>query len=432
MRTRCAWCAITAAWLASALPALAQAQEDLVDGGPVLRMTGSLEAWAYANRYGLTGDSVLNPGNQLAMLPRNQAQLDVRLNLRAERGPLEAILSQRWLEQDSTVVQAGSAPSGQTIGSGQLEQGLLRYKTGPDALTVGRELFTWGPANFRSPSNPFYFDAGRTNPLAATPGVDLVRYTMGLGDWRATGAYVASTSQITPAEDLGRSLLLKIDHQGQEHLASLVWSQQQGQSAPFVGGFAQWTPDDAWLVYGEFGSSHLAQALHPLPVGSGSLYSLQQPAPRSLDVLLGASYTLESGQVLTAETLHNDNGYGRAEEAAYFGQAVQAAMLAQQGAPALGFGALGQALGQAPRLLGRNYLWLGWQSNPQDSKLYWRTEWVGNLTDGSSQAMVYAERSFWPRLSGFAMLARQVGGAQTEYGALWRNTLILGLKFFVF
>ncbi|WP_198970895.1 hypothetical protein [Xylophilus sp. ASV27] len=416
-------------WAVAAACCGAQAGE-LGAEDPGWRVTRSFESWFYAARTEVRGDAVLNPGNAVARLSGAQGLFDGRFNLRAEQGPWQFVANPRLLEQRGERTVNGDSRSDAT-GSARLSQGFARYKDGDSAWTVGRELFTWGPGNFRSPSNPFYFDAGRTNPLASTPGVDLVRSTVGLGSFRVTGAYVFSTSQILPAEDLGRSVLLKLDQQGRAHLLSLIASQQRG-GAPFLGGFAQLTPDDAWLLYGEFGSQRLPRLLSPNPVGApGPFYRLQQPAPRSLDLLLGASYTLESGQALIAEVLHGSGGYGAGTARAYFDQARAASLLAQR-LPAQGLAALGQALGQQPRLLGRDYLWLNWQSNPQTPGLYWRLGWSQNLGDHSGQALAYAEKSFVPRLSGFVSLALNRGGAQSEYGALWRSSLTLGVKWFVF
>jgi len=394
------------------------------------RTTHTFEAWFYAARTDVRNDAVLNPGNAVARLNGVQGLFDGRFNLRAEQGPWQLVANPRLVEQRSERTVNGDTRSDVT-GSGRLSQGFARYKDGDSAWTVGRELFAWGPANFRSPSNPFYFDAGRTNPLASTPGVDLARYTVGLGSFRVTGAYVFSTSQVLPAEDLGHSALLKVDQQGSAHLVSLIASQQRG-GAPFLGGFAQFTPDDAWLLYGEFGSQRLPHLLSPNAVGSqGPFYSLQQPAPRSLDALLGANYTLENGQALIAEYLHNSGGYSAGSAQAYFQQARAAGMLAQR-LPTLGLAALGQALGQQPRLLGRDYLWLNWQSNPQVPGLFWRLGWSQNLGDHSGQAMAYVEKSLAPKLSGFVSLAANRGSVQSDYGSLWRSSLLLGVKWFVF
>jgi hypothetical protein len=341
---------------------------------------------------------------------------------------VQGLLSPRLLEeQDATDQPVGRVSS--HIGSARISQAFLRIKSEGDSVTLGRELFTWGPAVFRSPSNPFYFDAGRTNPLAATPGIDLVRYSLGLGQLRASAAYVFSTSQVLPAEALGRTALFKLDQQGKNYLLSLVASKRRNDAA-FVGGFAQFTPDDAWLLYGEFGSSRQALALTPAN-GPGPFYTVTRPAPRAMTSLLGANYTLESGRALVAEVLHNEGGYTRGQESQYFQQALAARTLAQIN-PVAGYGALGQALGQAPRLLGRDYLWLSWQSNPQDSKLIWRAEWTANLGDASGQALLYAEKNFAPRVSGFVAFTQTAGNAQTDYGALTRTRLTLGVKLFVF
>jgi hypothetical protein len=237
---------------------------------------------------------VLNPGNRLAGLAREQGCWTCG-NGRAERGPLELVGCLL-----SCLVERAAAPlQHDSDDNQQLGQGFVRYRQGEAVFTAGRELLSWGPANFRSPSNRST-DAGRTNPLAATPGVDLLRYTQQIAPgWRAGGGYVFSTSQITPATELGHSAWPKLDQQGSSHLASLVLSQQRG-GATFVGGFAQWTPDDAWLLYAEFGSTRPPGQLQPQALAPARC-SVGSSPRRGSDSLLGASYTLESGHVLTGE-----------------------------------------------------------------------------------------------------------------------------------
>ena len=391
----------------------------------------SLETWAYGSHNALNTGSLLNPGNRIAQVPLTQWDLDTRFNWRATRGPVELVLAPRWLQEQDRIDLTGATTTTTNTSSLLLNQGVMRYKREGDTWAIGREVLTWGPANLRSPSNPFYFDSGRINPLASTPGVNLARGTVDFGQIKVTGAYVFSTNQIVPAEALGHTALVKMDQQGDNHLVSLIVSQQQA-AAPFVGGFAQITPDDAWLVYGEFGSSRQQLALTPsTQPGPGPLFSVQQPAPRSHTALLGASYTLESGQVATAEYLHDGGGYSRAQEAQYFSQA-QAANVMATGNPAAGYGQLGQALAEQPRLLGRDYLWLGWQSNPQDSKLYWRAGWTQNLHDGSAQTLVYVEKNFMPRLSGFVAFTYNSGSVSTDFATLERSHLTVGLKVFIF
>ncbi|MCS6763670.1 MAG: hypothetical protein MO853_06475 [Candidatus Protistobacter heckmanni] len=48
------------------------------------------------------------------------------------------------------------------------------------------------------------------------------------------------------------------------------------------------------------------------------------------------------------------------------------------------------------------------------------------------QALLYVEKNFVPRLTGFLALTRTFGGAATEYGALVCTLLTVGVKFFAF
>ncbi|MES2260426.1 MAG: hypothetical protein V4724_18035 [Pseudomonadota bacterium] len=406
--------------LALACTGHAQAQDD-----DAWRTGASLEAWAYGSHNEVRRDSLLNPGNRVAAIASNQALLDARLNLRAEHDAFDVLLAPRAVAQ-----------TGKQDADAELSQGFIRYKSSGGvwpSVVLGRELYTWGPANFRSPSNPFYFDAGRTRPLALVPGIDLARGTWNVNGLRVSAAHVFSTSLAQPGTGQRDTDLIKIDRQGGNYLASLVVSKQRG-AAPFAGGFAQYTLDDAWLLYGEFGSGRQATALVPGISNQPSYlppYRLTQPAPRSTTFLLGAAYTLENGQVLQGEYLHDSGGYSADQAARYFAQARAAGRSAQTN-PAAAYATLGLALGRAPRLLGRDYLWLNWQSNGQDSRQFWRLAWTQAVHDRSGQAQLYFERNYAPKLSGFVSLTANRGSVATEFGALLGGSIALGLKWFVF
>ena len=397
---------------------------------PEWRSSASFETWLYGQATDVRNDSLVNPDNRVAHVSSRVLTLDARINGRVEYGDGDFVWNLRGVEERRGFAIANATTDYSSDGSLRVGQAVLRYKQASNTLALGRELFSWGPANFRSPSNPFYFDAGRTNPLAATPGVDLARATWGHGKFRVTGAYVFSTSQISPATDLSHSALIKIDHQGSEHLWSLIASHQRN-GANFVGAFAHVKPDDAWLVYGEAGSSEQVRTLTAGTTAQLPLFTVQQPGARSIDLLLGATYTRENGQTLTLEWLHNNSGYTAEQTKAYFRQAGVAAQWIPF-APAAAYASLGQALGQAPRLLGRDYVWFSWQSNTQESKHLWRMSWTQNLSDRSGQISLYGEKIVWPRVSVFASLVAGSGGLRSEYGALYRSSVIAGVKLFVF
>lgn len=375
------------------------------------------QLWAYKSVTDVNMNSIVNPGNRIADIPSTTSTLDGRLDFRGKSGSIEFQIDPRILVQHTN--------NGADINSVGLSQGFVRYKAATSALTIGREALTWGPANFRSPSNPFYFDTGRANPLSNTPGIDLVRYTTAIPlGMRVTLGYVTSTSQIEPTLNLGKSGLLKIDQQGTDYLISLI-ATEHPNSDPFVGAFGQYVPTDAWLLYTEVGSSQQAHKLNANIQTNGlATYSVQLPGPRKNSQLLGISYTLVNDQTLTAEYLHYANGFNSVEMHTYWTAASQANAVAN-------YASLGQAISMAPPLMSKNYLWIAWQSSAQNQNNIWRLTWARNMQDLSGQALIYFEHSFATRVSGFIVTAANFGGKNTEYGALIRDSITLGLKFYL-
>ena len=418
------------AGLLAAVIAVASADAAAQDQGG-FRISGSAEIWAYGTGLERVGNSRLNPDNRVAKLPRLQWSGESRINLRLRSESTEIVLRPRLLRQHAT----GNS-GGPDVGEAYLSQGFARLRLS-DALTLtgGRELLTWGPANFRSPGNPLYFDAGRSNPLRDVSGVDLMRLTYTQGPVSLMLAREQSAGHLNSASTPEHTTLGKIDVRGEDMLLSaLIATPVYG--APFVGGFGQATLGDAWLVYGEFGSGRRPQALAVNAAPFGAPFSAQSPAPRQTTALLGASYTRINGQSISLEWLRDGHGFSREQETSYFARAAVAAnqFLAAPNSPFAPsqLSGLGQGIGQAPALLGRDYASLLWQSNPQESELYWRLMWTANLHDRSSQASLYVEKNLSPRFSAFLALTRNLGGVETDYGSLIGTSLTLGIKCFAF
>ncbi|MDR3158327.1 MAG: hypothetical protein LBU11_04805 [Zoogloeaceae bacterium] len=396
------------------------------DGAP---LRAAFEAWGYASTLERVPRSLLNPDNRVAALPDRRLSADLRLELRKDLGDFEAFIAPRLFTEAARREDGGDLS---TQGSLRLSQGFMRRKSGSDTLLIGRERLTWGPASFRSPSNPYYFDPGRTDPLTLVPGIDLVRYTHGAGRNRLTAGYVASTRATDTAGPDRQSVFFKFDRQGADHLFSVILTQpiekgEREDTALFAGAFAQYTLDDAWLLYGEAGSRRPAYRLRPGANGFG----IDAPGKRRTDWLVGVNYTQESGRVLFAEYLRHEDGFSAPERRAYFHAATKAGQLAASD-PASARKLLGALFTRPPRLLGRNYLWLGWQSNPQESDLIWRAELTLNADDGSGSTFLYSEKSLTPKVSGFFALTKNFGGRRTEYGSLIDTQLSIGFKWFAF
>ena len=398
------------------------------DGGPG-RVSGSAELWGYGTGTDRSGDSPLNPGNQVAQLPSGQWTGEARVNLRLSTGRADLVLRPRILEQRVS-------GAGQELDQAYLGQAFARIRLDDSlALTAGRELLTWGPGNFRSPSHPLYFDAGRTDPLRDVPGVDLVRLTWTRGPLTLMLAREQDAGRLERSATPEHVTLAKLDLRGGDGLVSAVVADPVW-GAPFCGGFAQFTCRQAWLVYAEFGSGRRPQALEAAPPAYPVPFTVQSPSPRRGTGLLGASYTLLNGQSVALEWLNDGHGLTRRGEADYFARAGAAAarILAAPEAPAAGplRAELGQGISQAPALLGRDYASLLWQSNPQESGHYWRLMWTANARDWSSQVLAYGEKNLASRCTVFAALTRNLGGAHAEFAALVRTSLTLGVKYYAF
>ena len=198
--------------------------------------------------------------------------------------------------------------------------------------------------------------------------------------------------------------LMKAERRGDDWTGGLILAQAAGREA-FVGGYAQLTLNEAWLLYGEASLATHTDTLIS-PADPALPFTAQPESARHGIALLGATRTFENGQSLSLEYLQNGHGYRDAEAAAYFSRAA-----ANPADAAL-------ALVNRPPLLGRQYLHLVWQSNPLADGDYWRAMWSRNLEDTGNEWAVYYDHPINRRLSLSALGVLNQGGAQREFAAL--------------
>ena len=360
---------------------------------------------------------MLNPGNATAGLARWVHTSDLRADLKYATDRLDLVARPRALarERSGGVARTREHES-------FLTQGYVRWRPSQAlTATAGRELFSRGPANFRSPSSPFYFDAGRTDPLREVSGIDLVRLGAALGQQTATLAHVLGSGHGLAADPHRDTTVVRVDHRLSSALLGLVLAPQRRASG-FAGGFGQVAIGEAWLVYSEFGLQRLASQLLPSADLGAAPYSLRKPWERALVSLVGTAYTLEGGQTVVAELLRDGHGLAPAAARTYFDRA------ALLGSSPL----LGLALGQAPRLLSRNYLYLHAQGNPNATGSFWRVSWTANFDDRSGQLAFYNQRNISNRWTLFAQWSLNHGSARSEYRALFPSAFTRGAKVFVY
>ncbi len=389
----------------------------------------ALETWAYMTSISLNTRSTLNPGNAIAQLPSSQRVADTRFNLKVRGDIAEMVLQPRFLAEQNR--QSSETDSDEDI---YLSQAFIRVRPGQRfTLTGGRYRFVWGPANFRSPGNPFYFDSGKNQPLRDVPGVDLLRVDYSLGDTQITAAYVADAARLSGRPDIEDIVLLKSDLRGRDwHFSALGNTRPDGKF--FFGAFGQYAASDAVLLYAEYGRGQRPFGLK-LPEFEPAAQALESPSKSAASILLGSSYTRMNGQVLSFEYLYDGHGYHREDEVRYFTHAENHAdnFLSAQDAAVRGneARALGLLMSQTPALLGRHYAYFLWQSSPQEASLYWRGALPRNLQDRSVQVLLYADKNVARRVTLFGSATVNHGDSNSEFGAITSRTLSAGVKLFL-
>lgn len=379
--------------------------------------TGDSALYGYATSTMLRSDSLLNPENQIARMSQHTQTAEARFNFKAENDTLRLTLRPILIRQQN------SNEFGEQIQrEGYLSQGQLRWHMAEEwNVAAGREVMNWGPGQFRSPSNPFYFDNGRSNPIREISGLDSVkiswtpdtRYSLSLG-------YIASSGHYEGSIDTWRDTwIFRGTSRGLKWAGGVALAKKEGQQT-FFGVDAQYNKSDELLLYAEAGSSTRLNALQS-SADVTQPFSIQAESVRHLNELVGATYTLDNGQSLSAEYLHQGHGLTASEERAYFERASNATL-------PVGASTLGMAIANAPPLLGRNYVHLVWQNNFLEGDCYWRLMWTRSLTDHGNQLTGYGEMTLSKLVSGFVLGALPLGNERQEFSSMIGGLATVGIK----
>lgn len=365
--------------------------------------------YGYANRTALRADSVLNPGNQVAGLPQRSDTAELRLNFKAENETVRLTARPIGLLRETH-----NAFGAQQRNEGYFSLWQVRVRAAESwNVAAGRDVLNWGAGQFRSPSSPFYFDNGRTDPLRELVGMDVMKLSW-TPDMKSSVnlARIVRSGYGAAQPDMWReSWLVKLDQRGNEWAYGVVAVKAPHLPA-FYGAHGQATMSDALMLYGEAGSS--ARAFELQSSADATLpFTVQVPSGRHTAALGGAAYTFEDGTSLNAEYLHEGGGYTSGQESAYFQRATTLP---------------GMALGLAPRLLGRDYLHLVWQANMMSETGYWRLMYTRNFIDGGNEFAGYGETTLASHLSLFLLAVLPQGNARQEFSALFQRSVTAGLK----
>ncbi len=179
-----------------------------------------------------------------------------------------------------------------------IQEWLAQVFLRPDlSLSYGREDLQWGPAFLLSPSNPFDSQNGRSEPKTEVAAADYVRLVW-TPDYNWTFSLIANTDDGRKTyrivdelrQDFAPGYALKADYVFDRGLASLIASTIEGggDQDDRLGGYLSYNLSDAWIGYIE-----------------GSLSEVDE------ELLIGGSYTLESGWNLAVEYFYNSSGLSK-------------------------------------------------------------------------------------------------------------------------
>jgi hypothetical protein len=301
--------------------------------------------------------------------------------------------------------------------------------------SYGREILQWGPSMSISPSNPFFTDNGRANPIKELGARDFFRavYTP---NSRFSLSYIANTKigRGDPGAVPFRVIqAIKADFTSRSFNMSANTSYQANGRAT-VGGYLQATLSDALLVYGETALSRGTSALYPVPTNQGG-WTLAAPNDRPLSVtsVFGGAYSLRGGATLTVEYISNRPGYSGSQASAYFQMVQAAAKELESGGPGAGAGAslLGAALQPGLPLLRQNYLFFQLLRANYRNRADMMIRYTANLDDAGGTLAGYTTANINNHVQLFAVGMLSVGGRDTESSRLLRDQISVGIRFFV-
>lgn len=301
-------------------------------------------------------------------------------------------------------------------------------------LRAGRFVLAWGNATFRSPSNPFFWDTGKTDPVRETVGRDMVA----LG-WRSADGWALSILAVGPPNrrtTLGGpevpAVALRVEHTGAAHSAGLVLSRHEGRPAQ-LGAYLTWTASQALIIYGEGAWRRGSNGLYPVPATDTALGwrydSLPGDGRRRATVLAGAAYTLASGWTLTGEALLDEDGYSDAQRvwARSAAEVADAALQATPGPATQQAGALiAAALQPGLQSQGRHQLFVQLQRSEWGSRADFALRWAWDADHRASTWSASLTYFLTPRTELLAL--GLVNGDSAVDARVLRRSLLLGLR----
>ena len=381
-------------------------------------------------------DSTQNPNNDFLKIPRYIADLDLRPDASLSFKRLDLSIKPRMNLQWKA--WEDGTPKGDENWEDDwfINEWLGRLRI-TDTLFVsyGRENLQWGPSYLLSPSNPFFFDNGRSNPKKEVPGMDFARLVW-LPQMEWTISLITNTDegqQEFISRDFEQSYAFKLDYVGQIGYTGLILSHQE-KDRDRIGVFGGWTASDALLLYTDIGFSQGSHILYPVednttPFGASMQAKDQESTAWKGGAVVGGAYTSLAGPTLTLEYFYNGLGYDD-EQANRYSQLKQNASDAYIG-PLwdLSRMTLGRTIDPRLRFLRQNYAMLQFRQNDIHDILSLSFSWIQNMDENSGRFIANVDYDMGDYAQLFFIGGITAGGKDTEFNAILDSFVQMGLEY---
>ncbi len=301
--------------------------------------------------------------------------------------------------------------------------------------SYGWENLQWGPSFLYSPSNPFFNDNGKKNPVKDLEGKGFLKLIF-VHDFSWSASLIYNTDKGAFDEsDFKKTYALKIDYSGDESYAGLILSHKDNQKIK-LGAFGGTTLTDAVIIYGEAAIQQGSCALFPVAVQGPLAWEMN--AVREDDhtlyttLLAGIGYTFESGDSMTFEYLYYGQGYDSRQASDFYQLKNDAADFYCSQTALSGYGTLllGKSAQNQLDFLRQNYFMVQYTNDDiiDDVDLISRVTFC--LDDGSSRlySSVSCDLNDHMELKLAGMM--NTGGADASFGTFLDYQVQLAVEYF--
>ena len=275
-----------------------------------------------------TADSPRNPDNRVAKISNQHVRTVLKADLSETLGRLQLSVRPRvklsWDKAEFNEQNEETIDATMEI----MEFG-IRCMVSDDIFTaLGRENLQWGPSFLYSPSNPFFMDNGKKDLIQDFKGKGIAKLVW-VRNINWSFSLMCNTDKGAADEtDFQKIYAVKIDYATRLGYGSAVISYKD-HSRIRLGLYGGITATDALIIYSEAGFEQGTDAWYPqktksLPYEWEMVQSKEDSDKIFSTLILGSSYTFESGNTLTLEYLYYGQGYNDSE-ASDFNQLINTA-----------------------------------------------------------------------------------------------------------